>query len=391
MGDLLDDFIAISKSIDSVKQQLGGVTDELMGKDPVEDSWDPIAYREEPSTHAQNCVACIDESASCRNCVEICPTDSIRIEDGGIEILKDCRRCGLCVGVCPTAGLTLTRYQPVDLYQRIGAIAASGEAAYVSCPRAFKKKPDEGIVIVPCVGLIPPEVWASVLLDYPNVSVYLPLGICDDCNNVTGEDAYVEAIGTGEAWSGVNLGYEVDHADLKLDKKRSVERREFVDKFMKNAGMTAAKTNPLTSGLARAYEKLDGHRAALSNIGMVLDRIEGKTEIRRILTGKRRLLLVGLKNNPDRAHHVHVKLPAWDAGLCTAGDGCRVCEELCPLNAISIEKSAVTVSPAYCTGCALCADTCPEGALSMVDTNLGVYESAIERIVRELPVSNKKK
>jgi len=49
-----------------------------------------------------------------------------------------------------------------------------------------------------------------------------------------------------------------------------------------------------------------------------------------------------------------------DKELCT---GCGICEDACPSNAISINRTA-EINPALCTGCGICVNECPVDALS---------------------------
>ena len=50
--------------------------------------------------------------------------------------------------------------------------------------------------------------------------------------------------------------------------------------------------------------------------------------------------------------------------LCT---GCRLCQQECPVGAISGEKKkAHVIDPKLCTLCRLCYDVCPEGAVEIV-------------------------
>jgi ferredoxin len=50
--------------------------------------------------------------------------------------------------------------------------------------------------------------------------------------------------------------------------------------------------------------------------------------------------------------------------------GCGLCEETCPLGAISVEGSA-RVDPTRCIGCGRCADECPQEAISMEAAVMG--------------------
>lgn len=85
--------------------------------------------------------------------------------------------------------------------------------------------PRENEVVVACVGDITAETWFSVLADYPNVSVYLPLGVCDKCRNTGGEDILGEAIAKAEEWAGTGMGLEVDPKSLNVISAASTSAR----------------------------------------------------------------------------------------------------------------------------------------------------------------------
>ena len=48
------------------------------------------------------CLACKSDKSGCRACIDVCPVNAIEIEDGAIDVLDSCRKCGLCVASCPT-------------------------------------------------------------------------------------------------------------------------------------------------------------------------------------------------------------------------------------------------------------------------------------------------
>jgi ferredoxin len=57
-----------------------------------------------------------------------------------------------------------------------------------------------------------------------------------------------------------------------------------------------------------------------------------------------------------------------DEESCT---GCGICEERCPVDAISLERIA-KVNRDLCLGCGLCVSTCPESAISTVPREDGI-------------------
>ena len=52
-----------------------------------------------------------------------------------------------------------------------------------------------------------------------------------------------------------------------------------------------------------------------------------------------------------------------DTDLCI---GCKICEKVCPVNAIKIEDRKAVIVDDLCMGCANCADRCPKYAVKMV-------------------------
>ncbi len=49
-----------------------------------------------------------EKCEGCGDCVDVCPTEAIVIEDGKAVINEeDCADCGACEPVCPTSAITL--------------------------------------------------------------------------------------------------------------------------------------------------------------------------------------------------------------------------------------------------------------------------------------------
>ena len=376
--DLFDDIIEISKGFDFLKNPLGGVTDAL---DPSAPQWNPADYKERPRGNTIPCLTCKNEKSGCAACMDVCPVNAIEVEEDAIEILDSCRKCGLCAAACPTEAIISPRLAPKNLYDDIVSAATSHETAYVTCTRALKRMPRENEVVVACVGDITAETWFSVLADYPNVSVYLPLGVCDKCRNTGGEDILGEAIATAEEWAGTGMGLEVDPKSLKCHKRREYERKEYMDKIARTTGLTVTKLNPATAALASVTQKLKAHRHQITQLERTLNTMCGTTTTkrRRSLTHGRQLVLSTLQNHPELAQNMQVSTPECDFDKCTS---CGECVNVCPTFACDLVGSGrFALESTYCLGCGACVKVCPEHALKLVEhdaSNLVVVDPEAE-------------
>ena len=366
--DMFDDIIEISKGVDALKNPFGGITDALLGTvDESKPHWNPADYKERPRVNCIPCLACKSEKSSCHACMDVCPVNAIEIEDGAIDVLDSCRKCGLCVAACPTEAFVSPRLQPKKVYDAVARAATAHETAYVTCTRALKRIPRENEVLVACVGDVTRETWFSILTDFPNVSVYLPLDICANCRNTCGEEMLGEAIGEAEEWAGRGMGLEVEPRDLKCNKRREYERKEFMDKIVRQTGLTVSKLTPATAAVASVTQRIREHSSRVSALEKTLNSACGVTtqKRRRILTQGRQLMLSTLQQHPELAENVRVQFPEFDHDRCTM---CGACVEACPTFACDLLNGGkLVIEPTYCIGCGLCAEVCSDHALKMVE------------------------
>jgi ferredoxin len=172
----------------------------------------------------------------------------------------------------------------------------------------------------------------------------------------------------GEEWSGESVGLEVDEQDLLHEQKRAYKRSQFV------SGLTQAGTNlvsrsvPVLAGAQAVARRLQEHSKQITDLQRSLDQAVGSTGThnrRRMLTRKRRLLLVGLRKFPDLAEEMWLPFPQVDVECCTM---CGDCAKACTLQALQLDDNGrVVVEPAYCVCCGACAVACPEDAIAMRD------------------------
>lgn len=365
--DMIDDLIDIQADWQKVSNPLAGIADTL-AQDPSQVRvFNPGDYKSRPRTNAVFCLQLTTKEPSvCTKCIDVCPVDAITIKDNAVEIKENCRKCALCVSVCPTEVFSVDKIATKGLYDRIARIAGAYEECYITCTRALRRLPKDNEVCLPCVGAISPELWFSLLAEYNNISVYLPVGICDRCQTTTGEDTYVNAIGTAEELSGVAVGLVADAQELNHEQTRAYKRSQFVGQMARVGQQALAVTNPALAGAQAIAAKLQKHSSQLYELQRQLERATGERSVenkRRILTQNRRLTLAALQKHPNLAQGFDLPIPVCNQTLCTA---CGDCVRACPEHACSLDKRGrFTVEPAYCVNCGACAAICPEKALTM--------------------------
>lgn len=364
--DFLDELIAINEDWQAVRSPLAGIANTLAAKPEEIPVWNPADYKERPRANTTMCTTCKAHNTSvCHRCVTVCPVNALDLEESQVAIDDTCRKCGLCVSACPSETFVAREVSARKLYDRIAGAAASHETAYVTCTRALGRLPHDNEVVLPCVGVVPSEVWFSIMLEYGNVSVYLPLGVCDKCRTTTGEEALGELIGRAEEWCGFGLNLEVDEAALTCEVRRSWARQKFIDDMTKSTERLLSKSNPVLNAAARVKRTLDAHRQKMDALSRSLDKAVGVTNSkrkRRTLIERRRLMMTTLQDHPELAKNILLYKPVVDPEKCTL---CGECEKVCPTRTVEVtEDGRWHMDEAYCVQCDACAAVCPAGALT---------------------------
>ena len=371
--DFLDDLIDIQDSL----QVLSNPLDALMGSlsiDPNSDKpFEPMDYKEIPWSNANRCLRCASGKAeACSRCLDVCPANCIDIHNQSVRIDDEaCLQCGLCVAACPTETFNTRRHTSRMLYDQVARAASAYEQCYITCTRALARKPEGNEICLPCVGMLSADIWFSILTDFDNVSVYLPLGVCDRCRTTTGEEAYTQAIATAEEWTGATVGLEVDGNNLNHNFTRAYIRSQFISNAMNGAERLVSASTPVLAGAKAIADRINSHARSLDKLQTQLDDVMGlrTTDMRQsMLTQDRRLVMGALQHDPDLAPYVKLEAPIWDSSKCTV---CGDCKNTCTTHAIDIdERGKLTIKMPFCVNCGACEIVCPEpGALTMVPMN----------------------
>lgn len=365
--DFLDDLIDIQSDWRALADVPQSLVSSLTEDPENRKVFNPADYKERPFANSNRCLrGASGREDVCSRCLDVCPVNAITIHRQSVLIGENCRKCGLCAAVCPTEVFSTRRHMPRQVYDQIARVASAYEQCYVTCTRALKRLPKGNEVVLACVGAVPRDVWFSLLADYTNISVYLPVGICDRCRTTTGEATYVDAISTAEEWADAGLGLEVDQADMTHELTRAYKRSQFVSGAITSAERLVTRSVAPLAGAKAVAQRISDHSRRIDQMQRSLEEAVGaKTSAnrQRMLTQSRKLMMGALQHDEGLAKFVKLTVPVCDSSLCT---NCGECANACTTHAIDLDRLGnVTVQSAYCVSCGACAIVCEGGALSM--------------------------
>lgn len=340
------------------------------------------------------CLRETNAASTCTACMDICPGHAIRQPKdskvpGGVKLTISkgfCVDCGLCCAVCPTSSLIVMEPTPRHLrYLLKRAQAAAGgndHQVYITCIETGLAADDPSVVEIPCLGALTQEVWTSLMLDFPNLAVFLPGDLCSRCKAKVAEgmivDAVLEAQGVvGHDLTLVELRKELEFTDSKGNLRS--ESDELFDgissgfgdivRDFTNGDDSMTEEERCNSDMRKTRVRLRKEITVAE--GETTPGLKGADGLTGTLTVSRATILDAAMRFPQIAPRVELAGVRVDAEKCS-DDEMNAIVAGCPLGAAHrTEDGGITIDPLVCVACGLCKQLAPEDAVADITTCVG--------------------
>jgi ferredoxin len=341
---------------------------------------------------ASLCLRETNAASSCSRCLDACPGHAIRLPKdaatpGGTKLALSkgfCIDCGLCCSACPTSSSILLEPTPRRLRHMLKVAQAnaggSGRTLYLTCIETGLAAEDPSVVEIPCLGALTPEVWVSLMLDFPNLAVYLPGDLCGRCKAKRAEgyivDSVVEAQGiVGRDLPLVELRQELEFTDSKG--RLLSESDEPFSEIGSGLGdiVHDITHGPADDGLSEEEHCNSDMRKTRTRLRKEITAAEGEQTpglqgaegLTGTLTVQRATILDAVMRFPQIAPNVKLRGVRANMELCTR---CGSCVAGCPLGAASMDEDGVHMNRLVCVDCGLCEELCEPKAIVKVTTRV---------------------
>lgn len=328
--------------------------------------------------------------ADCTRCGEACPKDALSFPEGKPPVIDDaaCSLCGICQGTCDA--FASTSYTLTQAHADARRAVMGARPAIITCVENVSEQDDlaSNVVALPCLAMLPTELWAALLAEGADVQVSIDMERCETCAKAGGpaQALYAERIAQAEEWTQRNVGFapslpqaadEGLFAGLANAGADGDRRSLFTDMLsqLKDAasGTMRERTDARLQTLREQNERFAAHQRLDLGNGTQFNKFAPHGRVKRVMGSSRNLLLQALDAQPDMATQVELSLPEIDAEAC---EECLRCTRACPTGALlpDAQDGTLSLDWRYCIGCGLCESACPRNAITL--TTKPVSETA---------------
>ena len=343
-----------------------------------------LAGLESPAirVHPQQCTRLRHRRSRCNLCAATCPTQAITWRAASLEVEpRKCTGCGLCAAVCPTGALEAQNPTNAELVTQVQELAREREWVAFACPRYLEGQGSQGAryLRVNCLGRLDESVLVGAVAVGMG-SVWLVDGACRDCTQPQGRAAALLAVQRANALLAAfgRAGAVRMVAELPAELRSaavapvgSMSRRELLSRMTHQTARKAA----VAVGTLLDGQGSQGEGAAPK-----------KGELPKRLPARRRLLLAALKRLGTLCG-TPAETGLWARVVLKDNcNGCAMCAFFCPTSALSKAPAGLSFRLADCTNCRLCEEICHWQALTLqAEAGLG---AVLAGTTEALPVSN---
>ena len=340
------------------------------------------------------CLRETNPASTCTACMDICPGHAIRQPKdskvaGGVKLTISkgfCVDCGLCCAVCPTSSLVVMEPTPRylrHLLKRAQAAAGGNEhTVYLTCIETGLASQDPSVVEIPCLGALTKEVWASLMLDFPNLAVFLPGDLCPRCKAKVAEGMIVDAVVDAQNIVGRDLPLVELRKELEFTDSKGNLRSESDELFegigsgfgdivrdFTNGDDSMTEEERCNSDMRKTRIRLRKEITVAE--GETTPGLKGAADLAGTVTVPRATVLDAAMRFPQIAPRVELAGVQIDAAQCS-DDEMNAVVQGCPLGAARrTEDGGIAIDPLICVACGLCKQLVPEGAVTDITTCVG--------------------